>query len=245
MDKTIIITGAGSGIGAAAVDQFLEAGYKVGLVGRNIQTLEKTARGHENALVMTCDVSVPEHVETVFAKAVHRWGRVDVLFNNAGRASPSATPDEIDVKEWLDMVNVNLNGTFLCARAAFAQMRAQSPRGGRIINNGSVSSHVPRPGSAAYTASKHGVTGLTRSISLDGRQFNIVCSQIDVGNALTKMTERMKKGVKQADGNMRREPTIDVKHVAKAVLQMAELPLDSNIQFMTIMASMMPYIGRG
>ena len=245
MQKSIIITGAGSGIGAATATQFLDAGYRVGLIGRNIQTLEAVAKGNPNALVLPCDVSVPEHVETVFTKAMHIWGRLDVLFNNAGRGSPARSIDQTAVKDWLDIVNVNLTGSFLCARAAFGYMRMQKPMGGRIINNGSVSAQVPRPGSAPYTATKHAVTGLTRSISLDGRAYNIVCGQIDIGNALTEMVEPMKEGVIQADGQVRREATMDVAHVAKAVFQMAELPLDANIQFMTIMASSMPYIGRG
>ena len=245
MTKSIIITGAGRGIGAATARTFLDAGYKVGLIGRNAETLERAANGHENALVLPCDVGVPEQVEATFAKALDSWGRLDVLFNNAGRGSPPASVDDTSVEDWLDVVRINLTGSFLCARAAFGIMRNQSPQGGRIINNGSISAHAPRPGSAPYTSTKHAITGLTKSLSLDGRAYDIVCGQIDIGNALTEMVEPMKNGIIQPDGSIKVEATMDVEHVARSVLHMAELPLDANVQFMTVMAPKMPFIGRG
>tara|TARA_E500000178_G_scaffold193505_1_gene191476 strand:+ start:89 stop:880 length:792 start_codon:yes stop_codon:yes gene_type:complete len=245
MKKSIIITGAGRGIGAATTKAFLEAGYRVGLVGRNADTLEATAGGHPDALVLAGDVGDPETVDRIFARAMEAWGRVDVLFNNAGRGSPPRTPDETSIEDWMDVVRINLTGSFLCARAAFAAMRAQSPQGGRIINNGSVSAYAPRPGSAPYTSTKHAITGLTRSLSLDGRPFDIVCGQIDIGNALTEMAQPMTEGVPQADGSIRAEAVMDVAHVATSVLHMAELPLDANVQFITVMAPKMPFIGRG
>ena len=245
MTKTIIITGAGSGIGRSTAQAFLDAGYKVGLIGRRKDTLDETANGHENALILPCDVSDADAVETTFAAAFDSWGRLDVLFNNAGIGSPAMPIDKISVKVWLDVVNINLTGSFLCARAAFSLMRAQSPQGGRIINNGSISAHAPRPGSVPYTATKHAITGLTKTLSLDGRPFDIACSQIDIGNALTEMAIPMTKGVPQADGSVKAEATMDVAHVANAVLHMANLPLETNVQFMTIMASKMPFVGRG
>ena len=245
MTKSVIITGAGRGIGAATARTFLDAGYQVGLIGRNAETLERTANGHENALVLPCDVGVPEQVEATFAKALDSWGRLDVLFNNAGRGSPPASVDDTSVEDWLDVVRINLTGSFLCARAAFGIMRNQTPQGGRIINNGSISAHAPRPGSAPYTSTKHAITGLTKSLSLDGRAYDIVCGQIDIGNALTEMVEPMKNGIIQPDGSIKVEATMDVKHVANSVLHMAELPLDANVQFMTVMAPKMPFIGRG
>ncbi|MGB1864129.1 MAG: SDR family oxidoreductase [Candidatus Puniceispirillum sp.] len=245
MADTIIITGAGSGIGRATAQAFLDAGYKVGLIGRRKETLDETANGHENALVLPCDVSDAEAVETAFSTAFSIWGRLDVLFNNAGIGSPAMPIDEIPVQTWLDVVNINLTGSFLCARAAFALMRKQSPQGGRIINNGSISAHAPRPGSVPYTSTKHAITGLTKTLSLDGRPFDIACSQIDIGNALTDMAIPMTKGVPQADGTIKAEATMDVAHVADAVLHMANLPLETNVQFMTIMASKMPFVGRG
>ncbi|MGB2108066.1 MAG: SDR family oxidoreductase [Candidatus Puniceispirillum sp.] len=245
MAGTIIITGAGSGIGRATAQAFLDAGYKVGLIGRRKETLDETANGHENALVLPCDVSDAEAVETAFSTAFSIWGRLDVLFNNAGIGSPAMPIDEIPVQTWLDVVNINLTGSFLCARAAFALMRKQSPQGGRIINNGSISAHAPRPGSVPYTSTKHAITGLTKTLSLDGRPFDIACSQIDIGNALTDMAIPMTKGVPQADGTIKAEATMDVAHVADAVLHMANLPLETNVQFMTIMASKMPFVGRG
>ena len=245
MPSTIIITGAGSGIGRATAQAFLDAGYKVGLIGRRKETLEETANGHENALALPCDVSDADAVETAFSTAFSNWGRLDVLFNNAGIGSPAMPIDEIPVQTWLDVVNINLTGSFLCARAAFSLMRKQSPQGGRIINNGSISAHAPRPGSVPYTSTKHAITGLTKTLSLDGRPFDIACSQIDIGNALTDMAIPMTKGVPQADGTIKAEATMDVAHVADAVLHMANLPLETNVQFMTIMASKMPFVGRG
>ena len=245
MTKSVIITGAGRGIGAATARTFLDAGYQVGLIGRNADTLERAANGHENALVLPCDVGVPEQVEATFAKALDSWGQLDVLFNNAGRGSPPASVDDTSVEDWLDVVRINLTGSFLCARAAFGIMRNQTPQGGRIINNGSISAHAPRPGSAPYTSTKHAITGLTKSLSLDGRAYDIVCGQIDIGNALTEMVEPMKNGIIQPDGSIKVEATMDVKHVANSVLHMAELPLDANVQFMTVMAPKMPFIGRG
>lgn len=245
MTKTIIITGAGSGIGRSTAQAFLDAGFKVGLIGRRKDTLDETANGHENALILPCDVSDADAVETAFAAAFDSWGRLDVLFNNAGIGSPAMPIDKIPVKVWLDVVNINLTGSFLCARAAFSLMRAQSPQGGRIINNGSISAHAPRPGSVPYTATKHAITGLTKTLSLDGRPFDIACSQIDIGNALTEMAIPMTKGVPQADGSVKAEATMDVAHVANAVMHMANLPLETNVQFMTIMASKMPFVGRG
>ena len=245
MAKSIIITGAGRGIGAATAHAFLDAGYRVGLIGRNEDTLAATAGGHENALVLTCDVGEPDQVEATFARAYDEWGRIDVLFNNAGRGSPARTIDETSVEDWLDVVRINLTGSFLCARAAFTIMRKQSPQGGRIINNGSISAHVPRPGSTPYTSTKHAITGLTRTLSLDGRPYDIACGQIDIGNALTKMAEPMTRGVPQADGSIRAEAVMDVSNVASSVLYMAELPLDANVQFMTVMATKMPFIARG
>lgn len=245
MSKTIIITGAGRGIGAATARAFLNAGYRVGLIGRNADTLERAADGHEHALVLPCDVGIPEQVDKTFAHAMDQWGRLDVLFNNAGRGSPPASVDDTSVEDWLDVVRINLTGSFLCARAAFGIMRGQSPQGGRIINNGSISAHAPRPGSAPYTSTKHAITGLTKSLSLDGRAYDIVCGQIDIGNALTEMVEPMKDGIIQPDGSIKPEATMDVHHVASSVLHMAELPLDANVQFMTVMAPKMPFIGRG
>ena len=245
MDKTIIITGAGSGIGAATAKAFLEDGYRVGLIGRQNENLEAVANDHKNAIVLPCDVTEPSAVGQAFAKAIHSWQRLDTLFNNAGIGSFSTTIDKIPVKTWLDVVSVNLTGSFLCARAAFKIMREQSPQGGRIINNGSISAHSPRPGSAPYTSTKHAITGLTKSLSLDGRPYDICASQIDIGNALTNMAEEMTTGMPQPDGSIRPEAIMDVKHVAESVLYMASLPLDANIQFMTVMAPKMPFIGRG
>ena len=245
MQKTIIVTGAGTGIGSATAHAFLEDGYKVGLLGRRAAKLEAAANGHNSALILPCDVSDPADVENAFAAAFASWGRLDVLFNNAGIGSPPASVDETDVDVWMQVVAINLTGSFLCARAAFAQMRSQSPHGGRIINNGSISAHAPRPGSAPYTSTKHAITGLTKSLSLDGRAFDICASQIDIGNALTEMAMPMTTGVPQPDGNIRVEATMDVKHVASTVLHMANLPLGANVQFITVMAPKMPFIGRG
>lgn len=245
MTQTIIITGAGSGIGRATAHKFLAAGWSVGLIGRRVEALVETAADHPSALVLPCDVTLPEQVEAAFAKTVTTFGRVDALFNNAGMSAKAAPIDEIPLDTWFEIVNVNLNGMYLCARAAFDQMRRQDPQGGRIINNGSISAHVPRPGSAPYTTTKHAITGLTKTLGLDGRAFNIACGQIDIGNALTQMAARFQTGVPQADGQIKIEPVMDVDHVAEAVLTMARLPLDVNVPFITIMARDMPYIGRG
>ena len=243
--QTIIITGAGSGIGRSTARAFLAAGWAVGLLGRRADALAETAQGHAHALILPCDVTNPAKVDATFAKATATWGHLDVLFNNAGMSAKGAPIDEIPVETWLAVSNTNITGMFLCARAAFGQMRHQQPQGGRIINNGSISAHVPRPGSTPYTMSKHAVTGLTKTLGLDGRAFNIACGQIDIGNALTDMARAMTLGVPQADGTIAVEPTMSVDDVAGAVLHMAGLPLTVNIPFMTIMARDMPYIGRG
>lgn len=242
--RTVLITGAGSGIGRATARAFQAAGWRVALVGRRAAALEETA-GDGAALVVPADVGVPAQVDAAFARIAAEWGRLDVLFNNAGMALPAAPIDEIAVEDWLALSQVNITGMFLCARAAFGMMRRQDPQGGRIINNGSISAHVPRPGSAPYTVSKHAVTGLTRTLALDGRRFDIACGQIDIGNALTEISAGFTRGIPQADGSVRVEPVMDVAHVADAVLHMAGLPLSVNVPFMTIMARDMPYIGRG
>lgn len=245
MTKTAIITGASGGIGRATALQFLQAGWNVGLLARNGDKLARLAKGQDKALALTCDVSNEDQVIAAFDAVADRFGRLDFLFNNAGNNIAPAHISDISLADWQRVVDVNLTGSFLCAREAFRRMRDQSPRGGRIVNNGSVSAHVPRPGSVPYTSTKHAITGLTKSLSLDGRGLGITCGQIDIGNAGTEMTQRMKIGIPQADGSVRAEPTMDVGHVAAAVLNMATLPKDANIQFMTIMASTMPYIGRG
>lgn len=238
---SILVTGAGAGIGRATARLFLAEGWEVTLLGRGRETLEAAADGHPAARVAVCDVGDPAQVEAAFAGLE----RLDVLFNNAGISAPAAPIDEVPVERWLDVSRTNITGMFLCARAAFGLMRHQSPRGGRIINNGSISAHVPRPGSVPYTMSKHAVTGLTRTLALDGRAFDIACAQIDIGNALTDMAARFTKGVPQADGSIRAEPVMDVDHVAQMVLHMASLPLAVNTPFVTIMARDMPYLGRG
>jgi NAD(P)-dependent dehydrogenase (short-subunit alcohol dehydrogenase family) len=238
----ILITGAGSGIGRTTARAFVAAGWDVAVLGRRADALRETA---EDALILPCDVTDPTAVDAAFATVEAAWGRLDVLFNNAGQAMQPALIDEIAVEDWLRVNAVNITGMFLCARAAFGMMRRQTPQGGRIINNGSISAHVPRPGSVPYTVSKHAVTGLTRTLGLDGRAFNIACGQIDIGNAMTDMAAGFTKGVLQADGTVKVEPVMDVAHVARAVVQMAGLPLDVNVPFMTIMARDMPYIGRG
>jgi NAD(P)-dependent dehydrogenase (short-subunit alcohol dehydrogenase family) len=247
--RTAVVTGAGSGIGRAVAVALLKEGYSVALCGRRAAALEETASaadsGSAKSLVVPTDVADPEAVAKLFAAVRSAFGRVDVLFNNAGINVPGATIDELTVDQWRSVVDVNLTGAFLCAREAFGMMRAQTPRGGRIINNGSISAAVPRPHSAPYTATKHGITGLTKSISLDGRKYDIACSQIDIGNAATEMTVRMAKGVPQANGEIVVEPLLDINHVARAVVYMAGLPLDANVQFMTLMATKMPFIGRG
>jgi NAD(P)-dependent dehydrogenase (short-subunit alcohol dehydrogenase family) len=239
--RHILVTGAGAGIGRATARRFLAEGWEVTLLGRRRDALDGTAQGHPAARIIPCDVGEPAQVEAAFTGLA----RLDVLFNNAGISAPAAPIDEIPVEQWLDVCRTNITGMFLCARAAFGLMRRQSPRGGRIINNGSISAHVPRPGSAPYTTSKHAVTGLTRTLALDGRAFDIACAQIDIGNALTDMAARFTRGVPQADGSIRAEPVMDVDHVAGMVLHMASLPLDVNTPFVTIMARDMPYIGRG
>ncbi|MEM8789641.1 MAG: SDR family oxidoreductase [Pseudomonadota bacterium] len=243
--QTILITGAGSGLGAETTTAFLEAGWNVVLIGRRAAALEEVAAGHEAALVMPCDVTDAGAVAAAFEQAALRLGRIDAVFNNAGTNVPGRPIDEIPIEDWLTVLNVNLSGAYYVARAAFAQMRAQDPQGGRIINNGSISAQAPRPGSAPYTTSKHAITGLTRTLSLDGRPFNIACGQIDIGNALTDMARPMLDGVPQADGSVKVEPVMDPTHVAQAVLHMASLPLDANVQFMTVMATAMPLVGRG
>ncbi len=244
--KSIIITGAGRGIGKACAEVFLDAGWRVGLVGRTADTLEAVAAGRKEATrVMVCDVTDEADVAQAFDAAQADWGRIDALFNNAGVSAQGATVDDVSVARWREVIDINVTGSFICAREAFRCMRAQDPQGGRIINNGSVSAYVPRWGSAPYTTSKHAITGLTRSISLDGRPFNIACGQIDIGNALTDMAAKMTKGVPQADGSIAVEPVMDVSNVSKSVLHMASLPLEANVQFITVMASAMPYIGRG
>ncbi len=248
MAGVALVTGAGSGIGRASALALLADGWRMALIGRRREALEATAAqsgAAERALVVPCDVSVPAAVEAAFAATVERFGRLDMLFNNAGTNVAAKPIDELTVDEWDAVISVNLHGAFLCARAAFAQMRGQDPQGGRIINNGSISAHVPRPGSVPYTTSKHAITGLTRCLSLDGRPFNIACGQIDIGNAASEMTGRMADGVPQADGSTRPESLMDVNHVGQAVVQMANLPLETNVQFMTIMATKMPFIGRG
>jgi NAD(P)-dependent dehydrogenase (short-subunit alcohol dehydrogenase family) len=244
MTKTILITGGGSGIGRATAHAFQKAGWTVGLMGRRRAALEATA-GTSGALILTADVTSETEVEAAFQRAALEWGRIDCLFNNAGVSAKAAPIDEIPLEDWLAVAGTNITGAFLCARAAFRHMRAQSPQGGRIINNGSISAHVPRPGSAPYTMSKHAVTGLTRTLGLDGRKYNIACGQIDIGNALTDMARGFTVGATQADGSVKVEPTMPVDLVAEAVLHMASLPLDVNVPFMTIMARDMPFIGRG
>jgi NAD(P)-dependent dehydrogenase (short-subunit alcohol dehydrogenase family) len=244
MTKTILITGAGSGIGRATAQAFLREGWQVAVMGRRRDALEETTGGFD-ALVLPGDVGLAEDVDRAMAAIAERWGRLDVLFNNAGISLPAGPIDEIAVDDWLRLCQVNITGMFLCARAAFGMMRHQSPKGGRIINNGSISAHAPRPGSAPYTISKHAVTGLTKTLALDGRPFDIACGQIDIGNALTDMAAAFQKGVPQANGEILLEPVMEVGHVADAVLHMAALPLFVNIPFLTIMARDMPFIGRG
>jgi NAD(P)-dependent dehydrogenase (short-subunit alcohol dehydrogenase family) len=248
MEKVALVTGAGSGIGRAVALAFSKAGYQVVLAGRREAELQRTREMSglaDSILPVKCDVSQPDSVDALFSATKERFGRLDVLFNNAGMGAPAVPMEELTFEQWNAVVNVNLTGAFLCAQSAIRLMKAQSPHGGRIINNGSISAHVPRPNSAPYTATKHAITGLTKSISLDGRAFQIACSQIDIGNAVTEMTERMAAGVLQANGETVVEPRMEVKHVADAVIFMAGLTLDANVQFMTVMATNMPFIGRG
>ncbi|WP_430332824.1 SDR family oxidoreductase [Rhodococcus sp. ACT016] len=244
-ELVIIITGAGSGLGQAMATGLLDAGHHVVLTGRSRGRLEETAAGHPHAVVVPADVSSASSVRNLFERVSDTYGRLDVLVNNAGTFGPSGSIDEIDPGDWDRTVMANLTGAFLCAREAVRMMKAQSPRGGRIVNNGSLSAHTPRPASVAYTATKHGVTGLTKSIALDGRDHDICCSQIDIGNAATAMTEAVGVSARQADGTYRAEPTFDARHVADAVVRLVELPLDVNIPFMTVMANRMPFAGRG
>jgi NAD(P)-dependent dehydrogenase (short-subunit alcohol dehydrogenase family) len=240
-----VVTGAGSGLGRSMARALADAGWRVALLGRRREALAGTAAGLGEALVLPTDVTDEDQVAAAFAEVRRAFGRVDVLVNNAGRFGPTATPDLVDVAEWRATVEVNLTGMFLCAREAFAAMREQSPRGGRIINNGSISAHAPRPGSIAYTATKHAVTGLTKSIALDGRPFLIRCSQVDIGNATTELTAAMATGVPQADGTIRAEPTMAPEHVADLVVHLAGLPLDVEVPFVTMTAGGMPLLGRG
>lgn len=242
-----LVTGAGSGVGRASALALLANGWSVALAGRRKDALQETASMASGGatLIAPTDVREPGSVAALFAALKDRFGRLDVLFNNAGGNVPSTNFGDFTWEQWTSVVAVNLNGMFLCANAAFRMMRDQQPRGGRIINNGSISAHAPRPGSVAYTATKHAVTGLTKTIALDGRAFDIACSQIDIGNAATPMTQRMQRGVPQADGSVRPEPTMDVDHVGQSVRFMAELPLETNVQFITIMATKMPFVGRG
>ncbi|GGX12093.1 SDR family oxidoreductase [Streptomyces chryseus] len=245
--KIAVVTGAGSGIGRAVALALAGAGWSVALAGRRAGPLEETAReaGGET-LCVAADVSLPADVDRLFGAVRERYGRLDLLFNNAGTFGPRGVAvEDIGYQEWRAVVDVNVTGSFLCAQAAFRQMRGQDPQGGRIINNGSISAHAPRPHSIAYTTTKHAMTGLTKSLSLDGRPYRIACGQIDIGNAATDMTERMQAGILQAHGELMAEPVMDVRDVARTVLHMAELPLDANVQFATVMATTMPYVGRG
>ena len=247
--KTAVITGAGSGIGKATALAFLDHGYRVALAGRRADALERaigeSGGNASRAISVPTDVSDEVSVGRLFSKARNAFGRIDVVFNNAGVFAPAVALEDLTLEQWKAVVDVNLTGMFLCIREAFRSMKDQDPRGGRIINNGSVSAHAPRPDSAPYTATKHGVTGLTKSASLDGRKYDIACSQIDIGNATTEHTARISRGVPQADGAIKAEAMMNVSEVANAVLYMASLPLDANVQFMTIMATKMPYVGRG
>ncbi len=245
--KIAVVTGAGSGIGRAVALALAGAGWSVALAGRRVAPLEETAQeaGGETMCV-PADVSLPADVNALFAAVRERYGRLDLLFNNAGTFGPRGVPvEDIRYEEWRSVVDVNVTGSFLCAQAAFRQMKEQDPQGGRIINNGSISAHAPRPNSIAYTTTKHAMTGLTKSLSLDGRPYRIACGQIDIGNAATDMTERMQAGILQANGELMAEPVMDVRDVARMVLHMAELPLEANVQFATVLATTMPYVGRG
>ena len=248
-DKVAIVTGAGSGIGRSVALALLKDGYRVALAGRRKEMLEQTVKeagaAGGNALAVPTDVGKPEQVAALFRQIKDRFGRIDVVFNNAGGNAPGVAFEDLPFEKWQSVVDVNLTGMFLCAQAAFRMMKDQDPRGGRIINNGSISAHTPRPGSAPYTATKHGVTGLTKTISLDGRPYDIACGQVDIGNAISPMTERMAQGVKQANGTTAPEPRMDPAHVGNAVVFMANLPLDVNVLTMTIMATKMPFVGRG
>jgi NAD(P)-dependent dehydrogenase (short-subunit alcohol dehydrogenase family) len=247
--KIAIVTGAGSGIGRASAVALLRAGYSVALAGRRADALAESVKlagaDGARALAVPTDVTNPESVRALFGKVKDKWGRLDVLFNNAGQNAPGIALEDLTFEQWKNVVDVNLTGMFLCIQEAFRIMKAQDPRGGRIINNGSISAHAPRPNSTPYTATKHAVTGLTKCASLDGRKYDIACGQIDIGNALTEMAARMAKGVPQANGEIAIEAVMDVQHVADAIVHMASLPLAANVQFMTVMATKMPFVGRG
>ncbi len=248
-NRTALVTGAGTGVGKAVALALLKDGYRVALAGRRREMLEQTVKeagaGGVNTLVAPTDVGKPDQVAALFAGIKAKFGRLDVLFNNAGGNAPGVAFEDLPFEKWQSVVDVNLTGMFLCAQAAFRMMKDQDPRGGRIINNGSISAHTPRPGSAPYTATKHGVTGLTKTISLDGRPYDIACGQVDIGNAVSPMTERMAQGVRQANGTTAPEPRMDPAHVGNAVVFMASLPLDVNVFNMIIMANKMPFVGRG
>ena len=247
--KTAIVTGAGTGIGKGVALALLGEGYSVVFAGRRQEPLEaaiaESGAGSQRALAVPTDVSDPASVKALFAKTKEVFGRLDVLFNNAGVGAPGINLEELSFEQWKKVVDINLTGSFLCTQEAFRMMKDQDPRGGRIINNGSISAHAPRPNSAPYTATKHAITGLTKSASLDGRKYDIACGQIDIGNAATDLAARMAKGVPQANGTIAVEPLMDVQHVARAVCYMASLPLDVNVQFLTVMATKMPFVGRG
>ena len=248
-DKTAIVTGAGTGIGKAVALALLRDGYRVALAGRRKEPLDATVvqsgGDAQRALAVPTDVSDPSSVRALFARTKEAFGRLDLLFNNAGVGAPGINLEELSYEQWKTVVDINLTGAFLCTQEAFRLMKSQDPRGGRIINNGSISAHAPRPNSAPYTATKHAITGLTKSSSLDGRKYDIACGQIDIGNAHTDLAARMAKGVPQANGSIAVEPLMDVEHVAGAVLYMASLPLETNVQFLTVMATKMPFVGRG
>ena len=246
--KVAIVTGAGSGIGRATAVALMEVGYSVTLAGRRRDALEATSASAPigaSVLIVPTDVRDIHSVQALFRKTIESFGRLDLLFNNAGVGAPPVPIDELTLEQWQTVVDINLTGPFLCTQEAFRIKKDQEPQGGRIINNGSISAHVPRPNSAPYTSTKHAITGLTRSTSLDGRQYDIACGQIDIGNAKSEMTERMSAGVAQADGAVRAEPVMDVDNVANTIVHMASLPLNANVQFVTVMATTMPYIGRG
>ena len=246
--KIAVVTGAGTGVGRAASLALMNAGYTVVLAGRRMEMLEETKKLGDNvgkSLCVSADMTSPASIAALFAKVTENYGRLDVLFNNAGMGAPPVNFEDLPLEQWQAVVNTNLTGPFLCTQHAFRIMKDQNPRGGRIINNGSISAHAPRPNSAPYTATKHAITGLTKSVALDGRAFDIACGQIDIGNAATDMTTRMADGVPQADGRLAVEPRMDVKHVADAIVWMASLPPEANVPFLTVMATKMPFVGRG